>query len=121
MDTDQEQFWVHTVCLRGFKHFTSRQKHTSFVICALRVNKCEFSVYMVRILMKCTHVCAAKTTYFKLFTILYIEPDFPSKHVRFEAPQKTNTSVPSMFQGLLNVEGIWVQLKVSPDTFNLLL
>ena len=30
-----------------------------FVICALRVNKCEFSVYAVRILMKCMHV----TTY----------------------------------------------------------
>ena len=31
-------------------------------LCALRVNKCEFSVYMVRIFMKCTHVCAAQTT-----------------------------------------------------------
>ena len=29
--------------------------------------KCEFSVYTVRIFMKCTHVCAAQTTY----------PDFP--------------------------------------------
>ena len=27
---------------------------------ALRVNKCEFSVYTVRILMKCTHVCEAQ-------------------------------------------------------------
>ena len=31
-----------------------------FVICALRVNYCEFSVYMVSIFMKCTHVCAPK-------------------------------------------------------------
>ena len=41
-------------------------------------------------------------------------------HFRCQAPQKTNTSVPSMFQGLLNIEGIWVQHKVSPP-FNLLL
>ena len=38
-----------------------------------------------------------------------------------EAPQKTNTSVPSMFQGLLNIEDIWVQHRVSPEPFNLLL
>ena len=30
-----------------------------FWLCALRVNKCEFSVYTVGIFMKCTHVCAA--------------------------------------------------------------
>ena len=29
------------------------------ILCALRVNKCEFSVYTVRNVMKCTHVCAA--------------------------------------------------------------
>ena len=40
----------------------------------LRVNKCEFSVYTVRIYMKCTHVCAAQTTYL-VFTKL--EPEFP--------------------------------------------
>ena len=34
---------------------------------------------------------------------------------------KTNTSVPSMFQGLLNIEDIWVQHRVSPEPFNLLL
>ena len=45
-------------------------------LCALRVNKCEFSVYTVRIFMKCTHVCAAQTTYL-FFTLLYIKPDFP--------------------------------------------
>ena len=27
------------------------------------IHKCEFSVYTVRIFMKCTHVCAAQTTY----------------------------------------------------------
>ena len=31
-------------------------KNIHFVICALRVNKCEFSVYTVRIFMKCTYV-----------------------------------------------------------------
>ena len=43
---------------------------------ALRVNKCEFSVYTVRISMKCRHVWAAQTTYL-FFTKLQIEPDFP--------------------------------------------
>ena len=32
-------------------------------------NKCEFSVYMVRIFMKCMHVCAAQKAYL-LFTKL---------------------------------------------------
>ena len=32
---------------------------------------------------------------------------------------KTNTSVPRMFQGLLNIEGLWVQHRVSPEPFNL--
>ena len=31
------------------------------------------------------------------------------------------TSVPSMFQGLLNIEGIWVQHRVPSEPFNLLL
>ena len=35
------------------------KKKTHFVIMRLRVNKCEFSVYMVKIFMKCTHVYAA--------------------------------------------------------------
>ena len=38
------------------------KKHI-LLLCALRVNKCEFGVYTVRIFMKCTHVCAAQTTY----------------------------------------------------------
>ena len=28
-----------------------------FVICALRVNTCKVSVYMVRTFMKCMHAC----------------------------------------------------------------
>ena len=39
-----------------------------------------------------------------------------AKHLK-----KTNTSVPSMFQGLLNIEGIWVQHRVSPEPFDVLL
>ena len=35
----------------------------------LRVNKCEFSLYTLRIFMKCTHVCAAQATY-QFFTKL---------------------------------------------------
>ena len=38
--------------------------------------KCEFSVYTVRIFMKCTHVCSAQTTYL-FFAKLKKEPDFP--------------------------------------------
>ena len=40
------------------------KKHT-FCDYALfkRVNKCEFSVYTVRIFMKCMHVCAAQKAY----------------------------------------------------------
>ena len=35
-------------------------KNIHFVIMRFRINKCEFSVYTVRIFMKCTHVCAAQ-------------------------------------------------------------
>ena len=38
-------------------------KKIIFLLCALRVNKCEFSVYTVRIFMKCMHVCAAQKAY----------------------------------------------------------
>ena len=34
-------------------------------------------MYVVRIFMKCTHVCAAQKAY-QLFTKLLIKPDFPS-------------------------------------------
>ena len=36
------------------------------LLCALRVNKCAFSLYTVRTFMKCTHVCAAQTAYLLL-------------------------------------------------------
>ena len=39
-----------------------------FVICAFRVNKCEFSVYTVRIFIKCTHVFSAQTTNYRVPT-----------------------------------------------------
>ena len=37
------------------------------------------------------------------------------------SPSKTNTSVPSMFQGLLNIMAICFQHRVSPEPLNLLL
>ena len=36
---------------------------TLFIYEDSRVNKCEFSVYAVTIIMKCTHVCAAQKAY----------------------------------------------------------
>ena len=39
-------------------------KNIHFVIMCFRVDKYEFSVYTVRIFMKCTHICAAQTTYY---------------------------------------------------------
>ena len=47
---------------------------------------------------------------------------FPSGLVlSLPSTSKTNTSVPSMFQVLLNIEGIWVQHRVSPEPFDQLL
>ena len=40
---------------------------------------------------------------------------------RCQVPQKANTLVPSMFQGLLDIKSIWVQHRVSPEPLNLLL
>ena len=56
------------------------QQTTTFVICALRVNTCEVSVYTVRTFIKCTHVCAAQNDY-ELFTKLYIKPEIFPFHV----------------------------------------
>ena len=39
---------------------------------------------------------------------------FAAKHLK-----KTITSVPRMFQGFMNIDGIWVQHRVSPEPFNL--
>ena len=33
------------------------------LLCALRVNKCEVTVYTDRIFMNCTYVCAAQKAY----------------------------------------------------------
>ena len=49
--------------LTYFKYFSGRLKTYILWSCALMVNKCEFSVNTVRLFMKCTHVCAAQTTY----------------------------------------------------------
>ena len=56
---------------------SGQQKTYSLCLCTLRFNKCEFSVYTVRIFMKCMHVCAAQKPY-QFFTKLQIKPDFPS-------------------------------------------
>ena len=44
-------------------------------------------MYMVRIFMKCTHVCAAQITYL-LFNNLSIEPDFPSLAGKVAKPRQ---------------------------------
>ena len=64
MDTDQTTGAVgsgSTMFVYEASHILADDKKHAFCdICALRVNKCEFSVYTVRIFMKYTHVCAAK-------------------------------------------------------------
>ena len=56
--------WVYTVCQRGFKNISADyESRRHVVVGALRVNKCEFSVYTVTIFMKYALVCAVQTTY----------------------------------------------------------
>ena len=55
------------MCLRGSSISADDDNIRLFVICALRVNKREISVYTVRTFMKCTHVSAAQKAYW-LFT-----------------------------------------------------
>ena len=38
-------------------------KNIHFVIMRFKGRRCEFSVYTVRIFMKCTHVCVAQKAY----------------------------------------------------------
>ena len=59
----QEQSDLDLHCLsKGFKYISADDKSIRLcVVCALRVNECEFSVYTVTIFMKYTHVCAAQT------------------------------------------------------------
>ena len=53
-----------TLCVHDASNISAEDNNIRcFVIRALRVNACEFSVYMVRIFMKCTHLCMAQTTY----------------------------------------------------------
>ena len=52
-------------------HILVEDKNRHFYLCALRVNKCEFSVHTVRIFMKCTHVCAVQTTYYHFHQIIH--------------------------------------------------
>ena len=65
----QEQSDLGPHCLSKRLQNESTKYIQLFMICALRVNKCEFSVYRVRIFMKCTHNWAAQKAY-KLFTKL---------------------------------------------------
>ena len=71
---------THCLSMR-LQIFSGRQAETYILwLCALRVSKYEFSVYTVRILMKCTHVCGPKTllTLYQIINKLKIKPDFPS-------------------------------------------
>ena len=45
------------------KYFSRRQKHSTFVICFLRVDKGDFSEDTVTIFMKYARVCEAQRTY----------------------------------------------------------
>ena len=72
MDPDQTAstlrsslMFIFTVCRRGFKNRRRPNQTSFFVIDALRVNNCEFSVNTITLFMKCSHVCVAQTTYFK--------------------------------------------------------
>ena len=52
----QEQSDLDLYCLSKATNISADDKSCFFVTCALRVDKCEFSVYTVRIFMKCTNV-----------------------------------------------------------------
>ena len=56
--------WIYTVCQRHFENISTDDiRRQLAVIGALRVNKCEFSVYTATIFMKNVHCCAAQTIY----------------------------------------------------------
>ena len=61
MDPDQTAPWPTLYVYEASNILVDDKNNT---VCD--VNKCEFSVYTVRIFMKSTHVCAAQTTYFFL-------------------------------------------------------
>ena len=54
--------WFHSLSIR-LQTVKWTTKNIHFEIMHLKGNKCGFSVYTVRIFMKCTHVCAAKKVY----------------------------------------------------------
>ena len=57
--------------LKSLQNVSADNKNTQrFVKCALRVNACEVSVYMVRTFMKCMHVCAPQKAYLTLYQII---------------------------------------------------
>ena len=63
MDPDQTapiELFIHCLLMRLQNVSADNKNIRLFVICALRVNTCEVSVYTVRTSMKCTHVCAAQ-------------------------------------------------------------
>ena len=58
--SEQSDLDLHCLLKRLQDIPTDNKTIRLFVICALRVNKCEFRVYTVMILMKYTHVCVLK-------------------------------------------------------------
>ena len=55
---------IYSVCQRGFKNISADSESRQLVVIgASMVNKCEFSVYTVRIFMKYRDVCTAKITF----------------------------------------------------------
>ena len=68
----------------------------------------------------CPKKMAAKLPYWErerdMWLLYMYFNTFAATHLK-----KTNTSMPSMFQGLMNIGSIWVQHRVSPEPFNLLL
>ena len=68
MDPDQAaptvSVWFgSTLFVNATSNILVDDKNIHFLVCALRVNKCALCVFTVMIFMKCTHVCAAQTTY----------------------------------------------------------
>ena len=60
---EQSDLDLHCLLKRLYDISTDDKTIQIFVICASTVNKCELSVYTVRIFMKCMHVCTAQSIY----------------------------------------------------------
>ena len=63
VDPDQTNLGLHCLIKRLQNLSAGNKNIRLFVICALKVNTYEVSVYTTRTFMKCTHVCAAQTTF----------------------------------------------------------